>query len=191
MLYILSASTEICRARILRLEYGNIVVPWPVMWSAEEEYFVGMCAWFKVPAICQKYAQGEGVPRFGRPHTIRQRKMVLFGLCDLCAKPLAHSTKISLSDAFAQPVLRDVITQVEPLLHAECAKASLRHCPSLQRQRDAGALKIRQVFRYRPRALVAGSEHRKTFVPDYTGPDIIGLAAIDILSWQDVRGEFQ
>src|SRR5204863_2579174 len=158
---------------------------------AEEEYFVAICPWFKVPAICQKEAQGEGVPRFGRPHTLRQRKMMLFGLCDLCANPLSYyRTKISLSDAFVQPDLPGVLTQVEPLLHPACAKASLRHCPSLQRQRDAGTLKIRQVFRYRPRALVAGPGHRKTFVPDYTGPDIIGLAAIDILSWRDVTGEF-
>src|SRR5437763_4214533 len=118
---------------ILGLEYGNIVVPWPVMWSAEEEYFVDICPWFNVPAICQKEAQGEGVPRFGRPHTMRQRKVMLLGLCDLCANPLSYyRTKISLSDAFVQPALPGVLTQVAPWLPPSRARARLRHCPSLQ-----------------------------------------------------------
>jgi hypothetical protein len=162
------------------------------MWSAEEEYFVGICPSFKVPAICQKEAQGQGVPRFGRPHAVRQRKMMLFGLCDLCAKPLRNSTKISLSDAFVRGVPEArVLTQLEPLLHADCARVSLKHCPSLQRQREGGSLRITQVFRYRSRALRAQPEDRAKYVPEYTGPDIIGLAAIDLLSWRDVTAEFR
>lgn len=162
------------------------------MWSAEEEYFVGICPWFKVPAICQKEAQGEGVPRFGRPHAVRQRKMMLFGLCDLCAKPLRNSSKISLSDAFIRGFPEErVLTQVEPLLHVECARLSLEYCPSLQRQREGGRLRITQVFRYRSRPLRAQPEDRAKYVPSYTGPDIIGLAAIDLLSWRDVTMEFR
>ena len=160
------------------------------MWSAEEEYFVGICPWFKMPAICQKEAQGQGVPKFGRPHAVRQRKMMLFGLCDICAKPLRGSTKISMSNFGRDFPEGRVVTQVEPLLHVECAKLSLQHCPSLQRQMEEGRLRIKQVFRYRARCLRAQPEDRANYVPDYTGPDIIGLAAIDLLSWRDVTSEF-
>ena len=161
------------------------------MWSAEDEYFVAICPWFKVPAICQKEAQGQGVPKFGRPHAVRQRKMMLFGLCDICAKPLRDRTKISMTSTFLRgaPGTR-VLTQIEPLLHAECARLSLQYCPSLQRQSEEGRLKVKQVFRYRARPLVAQPEDRATFVPDYQGPDIIGLAGIDLLSWRDITAEF-
>ena len=175
----------------MQLQYGNIIVPWPVMWSEEDEYFVGICPWFKVPAICQNEAQGQGIPRFGRPHAVRQRKMMLFGLCDVCAKPLRNRTKISMSRSFVRASREErTLTQVEPLLHAECAALSLKYCPSLQRQSEGGRLSIKQVFRYRPRPLPAQPEDRATFVPDYTGPDIIGLAGIDLLSWRDVTAEF-
>jgi hypothetical protein len=169
----------------MRLEYGNIAVPWPVMWSEEEEYFVGICPWFKAPAICQKEAQGEGVPRFGRPHTGRQRKLLALGLCDVCAKPLRHATKISLRNFKGRDVGGRPVTQVEPLLHVECARLSLQRCPSLQRQREAGTLRIKQAFRYRARPMIAQPEDRLRYVPDYVGPNIIGLAAIDLLSWRD------
>src|SRR5207248_11646102 len=52
-------------------------------------------------------------------------------------------------------------------------------------------LRITQVFRYRSRPLRAQPEDRANYVPDYTGPDIIGLAAIDLLSWRDVTAEFK
>src|ERR1051326_1584439 len=159
------------------------------MWSAEEEYFVGICPWFKVPAICQREAQGQGTPKFGRPHAVRQRKMMLFGLCDVCAKPLRDSTKISMSNLRGNSYEGRVFTQVEPLLHVQCAKLSLKHCPSLQRQRAAGTLSVKQVFRYRSRPLRAQPEDRAAYVPDYSGPDIIGLAVIHLLSWRDLPPE--
>lgn len=168
------------------IRYGDIAVPYPVMWSAEEEYFVAECPWFKRPAICQKEAHGEGVPRFGRPHAMRQRKVMALVLCDVCAKPLRNSTKISLSNFGADYPEHYLLSQVEPLLHADCARLSIKHCPALRNQLDGGQMRVRQVFHCQPRATIASSEERASFVPDYTGHDVLGLAVMDLLKWRDV-----
>ncbi len=168
------------------LRYGEIPVPYPVMWSAENEYFVDQCTWFKQPAICQKQARGEGMPQFGRPHVVRQRRAMALELCDLCNKPLKTSTKISLSNFGADYPDGYLLSQVEPLLHVECARLSIRHCPALQRQLREGRMRVRQVLQCRARATTASAEERASFVPGYSGPDIIGLAVMDVRKWRDV-----
>lgn len=177
-------------AQKLQLSYGDIPVPWPVMWSAEEEYFIAECPWFKRPAICQKEAHGEGVPRFGRPHTLRQRKVMALMLCDVCAKPLKTSTKMSLSNFGADYPEGYVLSQVEPLLHADCAKLSIKHCPALRRQLGDGRMRVRQVFQCQPRATIASEQERADFVPGYDGPDVLGLAVMELLKWRDVTGSW-
>lgn len=173
------------------IRYGETAVPWGAMWSTEDEYFVGECRWFKRSAICQKEAQGEGAPKFGQPHTIRQRKLHAFCLCDICAKPLRNSTKISMSNFGGADHDGAVLTQSEPLLCVKCAKMSLAHCPSLKRQAANGQLRIRQVYRAKSRPTLATFEERARFVPEYEGPDILGLAVVDLLSWRDVTVEWQ
>ena len=167
--------------------YGDIPVPYTVMWSAEEECFVGDCQWFKGRAICQREAQGEGVPRFGRPHVMRQRRVMACRLCDICAKPLAARTAISLSNFGGDYPEDHTLTQVEPLLHAECARLSIAHCPALQRQLGDGRMRVRQVMKYRPRATIANAAERQRFVPDYHNIEpLIGEAVMDLLRWRDV-----
>lgn len=160
------------------------------MWSEETEYFIGECPWFKRPAICQREAQGRGVPKFGQPHVNRQRKLHALGLCDICAKPLKNRTKISMSNFGGTERPGMVLTQSEPLAHVECATLSLEACPSLRRQAQSGRLRIRQVFRFQTRPTLATPEERARFVPDYKGPDIIGLAVVDIFGWRDVSDQF-
>jgi len=173
----------------MRVEYGNLPVPQPVMWSEEEEFWVGICPYFKLPAICQKEAQGQGVPRFGRPHAMRLRKLMFLGLCDICGKPLKNSTKVSLSHA---PAAAKANVQVEPLMHVECAKLSIQHCPALREQTKDNVvyrLTVRQVFRYRTKPLLAQPEDLARYVPDHIGPPLIGLAALELLSWKDITAE--
>lgn len=168
------------------IRYGDITVPMPVMWSGEDEYFVADCPWFKRPAICQREAQGEGVPKFGQPHAVRQRKLMALCLCDVCGRSLRSATKISLSNFGGDYSEDHVLSEVEPLLHAGCARMSIEQCPSLRRQLQGKRLRVRQVFQCRPRAVVASPDERARFVPDYDGSPIIGLAVMDLLSWRDV-----
>lgn len=159
--------------------YGDLPVPWTVMWSEEEDYHIADCPWFKGPAICQNDAQGNGVPRFGRPHTLRHRKAIALGLCDLCALPLRDATKVSLADPFRFPGI-DGAVWLEPLLHRECAIVSLDHCPELQKKLKSDRLNIWQVLRWRPRAIPATDEDRERYVPGCIIANLIGLAVIEL-----------
>jgi hypothetical protein len=170
--------------------YGNTPVPWTVAWSEEGAYRIGECRAFRMPAICQHEAQGVGVPRFGEPHNDRQRWCIAHGLCDLCARPLRNGTKISLSNFSGNLPPDTVLSCMEPLLHAECARTSLVHCPALRRQLREGRLGVRQVFRFRARPLRASSDHVEHTVPDYVGPPVLGLAVVDLLSWLDVTTQW-
>ncbi len=65
--------------------YGGVPVPYTVSWSAEESFHVAHCPHGRGIAICQAVAPGQGKPRFGKPHSQRQREAIASGLCDLCA----------------------------------------------------------------------------------------------------------
>lgn len=130
--------------------YGGVPVPWTVSWTAEAKVFLGRCPHARGRAICQEERRGEGKPQFGAPHSNRQRQAIACGLCDLCGKPLKLRTKVSLSQArsiwhAAKP---GDILQVEPLLHRECARECMNHCPALKRQLREGTLRIRQVTKW-------------------------------------------
>lgn len=159
--------------------YGDLPVPWTVAWSAEDEFYVAECPWFKVPVICQKSAQGQGVPKFGQPHAMRQRQVIHQGLCDLCAKSLKDRTKVSLSCTFPLPIFEFPV-QGEPLLHRECASESFKHCPSLKRQAERGSLNISQVLRYQARLTPAGQDDRLK-VPDCQLRYLGGLAVVEVV----------
>lgn len=164
------------------MTYGDAPVPWTVMWSGEDEYFVGTCPSFGLPAICQRERPGEGKPNFGTPNVMRQRKAHALGLCDLCAKPLKGSTRYSLSMVGG---FGNVLTHSEPLLHAECARISYELCPALKRQLAAGRFTMRRVFQARARPTVATPEECARFVPDYDGPAIAGLAVVDLIKYRN------
>ncbi len=175
----------------MTVTFGNTPVPWAAMWSAEAEYFVGRCEWFNQPAICQKEAQGEGTPKFGSPHVMRQRKLHALALCDICAKPLRDRTKVSMSNFNNGELEGMVLTQSEPLAHVECARLSLDLCPSLRRQTQEGRIRIRRVSRCRVKPTVATAEERLRFVPGYMGPPLLGLAVVELLRWKDVTATFK
>lgn len=161
------------------------------MWSAEEEYRVAECPVCRRPAICQPEKRGEGVPRFGRPHAVRQRRAMMLLLCDLCARPLRGATKISLSNFGADYSSDYILSQVEPLLHAECARISIEHCPALKRQLADGRMRVRQVYRCRPRETPASADECARFVPEYDGEPVLGLSVMDLLSWRDVTDKWR
>lgn len=171
--------------------YGDIPVPWTVMWSSEGDCFVDDCQWFHAPAICQRQAQGEGVPRFGRPHPMRQRKVMACGLCDICAKSLANHAAISLSYFGGDYPESCILTQVEPLLHADCARLSIANCPSLRRQLREGRMRVRRALKYKARPTLAEPEDCERFVPGYGGCPLIGLAVMDLLRWRDVTASWE
>lgn len=168
------------------LTYGGVAVPYTASWSAEEgRFFLARCRYANALAICQVEARGEGKPRFGKPHSQRQREVIARGLCDLCGRPLAHRTKVSLSHArvVTHGAEGPAILQVEPLLHKECAAISLTQCPSLKRDVKAGTLMVRHVTRHRVQMAVMSAE----YMLEMTGEErkAIGHAKVELLRWID------
>lgn len=167
------------------LMYGSVPVPWTASWSEEESFFLARCPYAGRLALCQPERPGEGRPMFGKPHSIRQRKAIALGLCDLCARPLAGRTKVSLSHAkiYGHGAEGPAILQVEPMLHRECALVSMRHCPSLRRDIKAETLMIRQVTRYRVQMALMDA----TYTEEMTGEAriAVGHAKIELIRWVD------
>jgi hypothetical protein len=168
-----------------RLFFGNTPVPNTAGWSEEEHFFLAECHYFKRVAICQRSAQGEGKPQFGKPHAERQRQAVAQCLCDLCGKPLRLATKVSLSHARPVPHGAEgwAILQVEPMLHRQCAAQCIELCPSLRRDVQAGSLMIRTVTRWRAQCALMSAE----YVATLTGVCRVALghAKIELLQWTD------
>lgn len=171
-------------AKILR--FGATAVPWTVSWSGEEGMFIDNCRFFdRRMAICQVRDPGNGRPLFGKPHMDRQREAIAKCLCDLCGKPLKHSTKVSLSHASPQPhgAAGWAILQVEPLLHKACAAESLRWRPSLKRDIENETLRIRQVTRWRAQVAIMD----EVYVETVTGAQVkaLGHGKVELLTWTD------
>jgi hypothetical protein len=173
-----------------QISYGDVPVPYTASWTSEERFFVARCVHAKAAAICQATSRGTGKPRFGKPHAIRQRETIARGLCDLCARPLAGRTKVSLSHArpFAHAAKMGDILQVEPLLHKRCAAISLKHCPALIRDTANGTLNVRQVTRYAVQMAVMSPE----YVREVAGEDrkAVGHAKVQLLAWIDRDAEW-
>lgn len=168
------------------LFYGNTRVPVTASWSAEERFFLAPCPVFDGNlAICQDEAVGQGKALFGKPHMHRQRVEIGKGLCDICGRTLASSTKISLSHARPQPHGAQgwAILQVEPMMHRECAQIAIAACPSLKRDLEHGELRIRQVYRWRAQVAIMD----EVFVETITGEKrrALGHAKVELLQWND------
>jgi hypothetical protein len=174
-----------------QLSYGGVLVPYTVSWDAEEQQFIGQCPYARMRALRMPQHRGVGRPRFGTPHSDRQREAVAIGLCDLCGKPLKTSTKVSLSHTRwrenAAPSGTGIL-QVEPLLHRRCAADSCKYCPSLKRDIAAGALMVRQVTSYRAQFVIMSPEFICHYVPSYqpnASDRIVGHAKIELMGWVD------
>lgn len=169
------------------LYWGAVPVPWTASWTAEEGLFLAHCRWAGELALCQIEAAGQGKPMFGSPHAIRQRRAIADGLCDLCAKPLAARTKVSLSHARVRldgaRIGHPTVMQVEPLLHRECARISMEHCPSLKRDVRDGSLMVRQVTKYE----VQVARMSPIYCKEMTGEARVaaGHAKVCLLQWRD------
>lgn len=168
-----------------QLHYGGVPVPYTVSWTDEEVHTVSFCKWAQRLALCMAEARGRGKPRFGAPHAQRQREAIAMGLCDLCGKPLAARTKVSLSHARPMPHAFRIgdILQVEPLLHRSCAATCLQHCPSLRRDVSCGSLMVRQVHRHAVQMAIMTED----YVEQMTGVrcKAVGLAKVQLLDWTD------
>lgn len=169
------------------LYHGKVPVPYTVSWTDEARQYLAPCPYAGGRmAICQETARGGGKPRFGAPHMVRQREVIARDLCDLCGRPLRNSTKVSLSHA--RPRVNGAsaldILQVEPLLHKACALVSMRHCPSLKRDIEGGALQIRQVTRHRAQFALMN----EVAAAESTGVAFRGAAGhakVQLLAWRD------
>ena len=168
------------------LYYGNTRVPVTSAWSAEDRFFLAPCVVFNGNiAICQDVAPGQGKAQFGKPHAQRQRAAIGRGLCDICGRPLASRTKVSLSHARPQPHGANgwAILQVEPMMHRECARIAVDLCPSLRRDAESDSLRIRQVFQWRAQCAVMD----EIYVESVTGQrrKALGHAKVELVKWAD------
>jgi hypothetical protein len=136
-------------------------------------------------ALCQADRRGEGKPKFGSPHSVRQREAIVNDLCDTCGKSLRGRTKVSLSHArpVAHAVTPGDILQVEPMMHRECAALSVKHCPALKRDLKNGTLMVRQVFRHRTQLAIYSEQG----VFEATGErrKAISHAKVQLLKWKN------
>lgn len=167
------------------LVYGNMPVPYTVLWSAEDILTLGRCRYAEGrTAVCNGSDAGNGKPVFGKPHMQRQREAVSLGLCDLCGKALNGRTKVSLSHASERIGANGLcVMQVEPLLHKECAAISMRYCPSLKSDIRNGTLFVRQVNRYRVQLALLTTAACEEFTGE-TATGAVGHAKIELLSWK-------
>ncbi|WP_127144092.1 hypothetical protein [Pelagibacterium montanilacus] len=168
------------------LNFGNVPVPYTVLWSAEDPMHIAKCEFTRRAAVCNAVAPGVGKPIFGKPHMQRQREVVVLEKCDLCAKPLKGQTKVSLSHARPRIAARGqlVIMQVEALVHKDCAAICLDHCPSLRADIRRGSLVVRMVTRYQ----VQVAQLTGAAVLEFTGehaPGCVGHAKIVLQQWKD------
>lgn len=168
------------------LFYGNTRVPFTASWSAEERFFLAPCAVFDGNlAICQDVGPGQGKAQFGKPHMQRQREAIGKGLCDICGKPLALRTKVSLSHARPQPHGAQgwAILRVEPMMHRECARIAITQCPSLRRDIEQNTLRIRQVTRWRAQAAIMDEVYVETITGERRRA--LGHAKVELIRWQE------
>lgn len=170
------------------ITYGDAPVPWTASWTDEFPYFVARCPHAKMLAIRQPQfhltERNAAKPLYKNPNFDRQRKAVILGLCDLCARPLKGHTAISLSQAKHDAMIGGM-AQVEPMMHKRCARIALQNCPSLRKQQAEDRLYVRMITRWRPRLLVMLPKAIEEHVPGYTGPKehVIGMAKVELLDW--------
>jgi len=169
------------------INFGAVPVPYAASWTSEQgQMTVGICRHTKRLSICEPEGRGIGKPVFGKPHMNRQREVIMWDLCDLCAKPLKGRTKVSLSHA------REVVSggggmcvmQVEPMVHKDCAVTCIEHCPSLKRDIRNGTLFVRQVLKHRHQIALLTS----AAVEEFTGQrreGVSGHAKVELVRWID------
>lgn len=169
-----------------QLTYGNVPVPYSVLWSDEDVSSITPDPMVNgMMAMCNPVARGSGRPMFGKPHMQRQREVIINGLCDLCAKPLKGHTKVSLSHARERRGANGLcVMQVEPLLHKECAAISLQHCPSLKRDIAGDTLQVRLVTRYEVQIAQLTGEATMEFA-GVRHPGAVGHAKVILIQWAD------
>ena len=147
---------------------------------------VALCPHARVLAVCDHEARGTGKPIFGKPHMTRQREVIVNQLCDLCARPLAGRTKISLSHATFRVSGAEggCVMQVEPLVHKDCALICVEHCPSLKHDIKAGTLFVRQVHRHRTQLALLTDAAVEEFAGERRS-GVVGHAKIELQRWTD------
>jgi hypothetical protein len=169
------------------LKWGAVPVPYAALWSGEAgQMRVSTCPHTGYTALCDHEGRGTGRPIFGKPHMNRQREVIAKQCCDLCARPLAGRTKVSLSHATfrVSGALGGCIMQVEPLVHKDCALACVRYCPSLKRDIAAGTLFVRQVHQHRAQFAIL----TEAAVEEFCGVrlrGVVGHAKVELQRWTE------
>lgn len=113
--------------------WRGMPVPATAAWSAEiGDGWVGHCSLAGQPALMMPERQGQGEPLFKNPHPVRQRRAMLHGLCDVCARPLRYRTKILAGAIRSGARGLPAAATNEPLVCRPCYVLAARYCPHVR-----------------------------------------------------------
>lgn len=125
--------------------FGAIRVPYTAAWTEEQQaryptVVRWRCGDRTLPFISDTLnLPGKGKPLFKVLHADRCREVMEKDVCQMCVKPLSTHRFCITSGGTLQglPLVVDGLP-----MHADCAVAAYRACPGLQRQQEAGRLRI-------------------------------------------------
>lgn len=134
----------------LRRDARGLPVPYVNVWGAEDVARMSVA----FDRFVQRDAAfiddtNETVPDFTRQHMGRQRRCMVEGLCQVCARKVPWSRRFLIVSSVSVRTIdvegrrRNVIT--EPWLDERCARFAITHCPALIRRRRDDDLWLTQV----------------------------------------------
>lgn len=134
--------------RELRRDAHGRPVPWINVWGKGEDTE----RWtIRYDRSCKRVAAfladlPDGEPDFTRQSPQRQRACMVYGLCQVCARPVDWSARHLVISSVSVEVIDLQATKVpavtEPWLCPDCAVFAVRHCPALIRRKSAEDLLV-------------------------------------------------
>ncbi|MGW8954746.1 hypothetical protein [Streptomyces sp. NPDC055709] len=79
-------------------------------------------------------APGRGRPDFARVNSLRQKRAMRFGLCQVCGREAARADERTLHLVGSDVPIREEETTTAPPVHPACALESIENCPYLRRK---------------------------------------------------------
>jgi hypothetical protein len=149
----------VCNPRILTWGSSALRVPYAVPWTGEtfnartltvRADGTGLCYRDEKPADRDQHGvlwarmrgPGDGRPKFGKMHPVRQRRAMRALLCRVCAGPASRTSRgwLFVMPGSPGPDVEGSLCTKPPICKP-CAQLALRHCPELT---DPVAVRVRK-----------------------------------------------
>ena len=127
-----------------RIQWGNVTVPYTVIWSDEIEnrkpaVVIERIEGQRLPMLSEGIHQPTGKPIFKMLHADRCREVVNHNLCQMCLDHLP--VRVVTVTQGQQDRYRPLVSDGLPMCPA-CALEALASCPGMQRQQASGTLRL-------------------------------------------------